>query len=141
MIDVFTRSFTKKGHMYLIHFTAPLKDVHRAVQNGSLGHLNPTPWAVMTGNTLGWITYSYLLNVRCATDFAWYSVCQSHLTTLHLLAHQFYITRITSYSLQMHLDSYFPSGSTWRQPSFNTVSMSLWFYTAVWKFRFSSCTS
>ncbi|KAL3768110.1 hypothetical protein ACHAWO_008278 [Cyclotella atomus] len=43
-------------------FAAPLKDVHRAVQNGSLGHLNPTPWAVMTGNTLGWITYSYLLN-------------------------------------------------------------------------------
>ena len=45
-------------------FLAPLSDVRRAVQTGSLGHLNPTPWAVMTGNTIGWITYSYLLNVR-----------------------------------------------------------------------------
>lgn len=51
-------------------FAAPLKDVHRAVKNGSLGHLNPTPWAVMTGNTLGWITYSYLLNVSFLAQFA-----------------------------------------------------------------------
>ena len=31
-------------------FAAPLKDVRDAVKNGSLGKLNPTPWAVMTGN-------------------------------------------------------------------------------------------
>ena len=29
---------------------------------GTLGHLNPTPWAVMTGNCIGWLTYSYLIN-------------------------------------------------------------------------------
>jgi hypothetical protein len=50
------------SHVLIFHL-APLKDVHRAVQNGSLGQLNPTPWALMTGNTLGWITYSYLLHV------------------------------------------------------------------------------
>jgi hypothetical protein len=51
-------------------FAAPLKDVRTAVQNGSLGHLNPTPWAVMTGNTIGWITYSYLLNVRMCVPYS-----------------------------------------------------------------------
>ena len=29
---------------------------------GTLGPLNPTPWAVMTGNCIGWVTYSYLIN-------------------------------------------------------------------------------
>ena len=29
---------------------------------GTLGHLNPTPWAVMTGNCIGWLIYSYLIN-------------------------------------------------------------------------------
>ena len=33
-----------------------------AVRKGTLGHLNPTPWAVMTGCTIGWVTYSYLIN-------------------------------------------------------------------------------
>ena len=27
-----------------------------------MGHLNPTPWAVMTGNCIGWLIYSYLIN-------------------------------------------------------------------------------
>lgn len=42
-------------------FSAPFKDVRRAVERGSLGNLNPTPWAVMTGNCTGWVTYSYLI--------------------------------------------------------------------------------
>ncbi|KAL7436219.1 hypothetical protein ACHAXH_006889, partial [Discostella pseudostelligera] len=42
-------------------FSAPIRDVHMAVKQGSLGDLNPTPWAVMTGNCTGWIVYSFLL--------------------------------------------------------------------------------
>jgi len=34
--------------------SAPVKDVRAAVGNGTLGVLNPTPWAVMTGNCIGW---------------------------------------------------------------------------------------
>ena len=33
------------------------------MKQGSLGDLNPTPWAVMTGNCTGWIVYSFLLKV------------------------------------------------------------------------------
>ncbi|KAL3787804.1 hypothetical protein HJC23_003553 [Cyclotella cryptica] len=39
----------------------PFKDVRRAVSRGTLGALNPTPWAAMTGNCCGWVTYSYLI--------------------------------------------------------------------------------
>ena len=45
-----------------IMFTAPLKDVRQAVRRGTLGSLNPTPWAVMTGNCTGWIIYSFLID-------------------------------------------------------------------------------
>ncbi|KAL7441431.1 hypothetical protein ACHAXH_006333 [Discostella pseudostelligera] len=44
-----------------VMFAAPLQDVRQAVRRGTLGSLNPTPWAVMTGNCTGWITYSYLI--------------------------------------------------------------------------------
>jgi solute carrier family 50 protein (sugar transporter) len=44
----------------LIHtFTAPVQDLRRALQQGSLGALNPFPWAMMTGNCLGWIVYGF----------------------------------------------------------------------------------
>ena len=43
-------------------FMAPVSDVRTAVTNGTLGALNPTPWAVMTGNCIGWVTYSYLIH-------------------------------------------------------------------------------
>lgn len=46
----------------LFMFMAPVSDVRTAVTNGTLGSLNPTPWAVMTGNCIGWVTYSYLIN-------------------------------------------------------------------------------
>ena len=46
----------------LFMFMAPVSDVRTAVANGTLGTLNPTPWAVMTGNCIGWVTYSYLIN-------------------------------------------------------------------------------
>lgn len=43
-------------------FAAPAKDVWRASQQGSLGSLNPTPWAVMLGNCCGWVTYGILVH-------------------------------------------------------------------------------
>ena len=49
--------------LLLILLTAPIKDVQSAVKEGTLGPLNPTPWAVMTGNCIGWIVYSYLIQV------------------------------------------------------------------------------
>mmetsp|Transcript_15367 Transcript_15367/g.32340 ORF Transcript_15367/g.32340 Transcript_15367/m.32340 type:complete len:329 (-) Transcript_15367:41-1027(-) len=42
-------------------FSAPFNDVRSATKNGTLGCLNPTPWAMMTGNCSGWVTYSYLI--------------------------------------------------------------------------------
>lgn len=40
-------------------FAAPISDLNHALCRGSLGSLNTTPWAVMTGNCLGWCAYSY----------------------------------------------------------------------------------
>jgi solute carrier family 50 protein (sugar transporter) len=40
-------------------FAAPINDLNHALGWGSLGSLNTTPWAVMTGNCLGWCAYSY----------------------------------------------------------------------------------
>ena len=42
-------------------FAAPLGDAYRAVQAGSLGDLNPLPWAFMLGNCYGWILYGVLM--------------------------------------------------------------------------------
>jgi len=42
-------------------FAAPYKAVREALAKGTLGSLNPTPWAAMTGNCSGWIAYSYLI--------------------------------------------------------------------------------
>ena len=41
-------------------FSAPITSLRSAVQAGSLGDLNPTPWAFMLGNTVGWIAYSFI---------------------------------------------------------------------------------
>ena len=44
-------------------FLAPLKDLQAAVTKGAgLGDLNPTPWAFMLGNCLGWTSYGVLIN-------------------------------------------------------------------------------
>mmetsp|Transcript_38496 Transcript_38496/g.93309 ORF Transcript_38496/g.93309 Transcript_38496/m.93309 type:complete len:389 (+) Transcript_38496:147-1313(+) len=43
-------------------FAAPIKDLRLCLLNGKLGPLNPIPWAFMTGNTFGWVTYGYLKN-------------------------------------------------------------------------------
>jgi solute carrier family 50 protein (sugar transporter) len=45
----------------LIMFFAPYRDVRIARDNDSLGDLNPTPWAFMLGNCIGWVAYSLLL--------------------------------------------------------------------------------
>jgi solute carrier family 50 (sugar transporter) len=45
-----------------VMFVAPVRDVYRAVRAGrGLGPLNPTPWAFMLGNTMGWVTYGLML--------------------------------------------------------------------------------
>jgi Sugar efflux transporter for intercellular exchange len=45
-----------------VMFVAPVRDVYRAVRAGhGLGPLNPTPWAFMLGNTMGWVTYGLIL--------------------------------------------------------------------------------
>jgi solute carrier family 50 protein (sugar transporter) len=41
-------------------FSAPIKSLLTAIKSGSLGSLNPTPWAFMTGNTIGWLAYSFI---------------------------------------------------------------------------------
>jgi solute carrier family 50 protein (sugar transporter) len=47
------------SHKSIHTFTAPVQDLRRALQQGSLGALNPFPWAMMTGNCLGWIVYGF----------------------------------------------------------------------------------
>ncbi|KAL3807274.1 hypothetical protein ACHAXA_004090 [Cyclostephanos tholiformis] len=41
-------------------FSAPIQSLKSCTRNGSLGALNPTPWAFMTGNCIGWLAYSYV---------------------------------------------------------------------------------
>jgi len=43
-----------------VMWLAPFEAVKKAILRGSLGALNPTPWAFMTGNCTGWLTYSFL---------------------------------------------------------------------------------
>lgn len=45
--------------MATIMFAAPVQDLRTALINGSLGPLNCFPWAIMTGNCLGWTVYGY----------------------------------------------------------------------------------
>ena len=45
-------------------FAAPLRDLQKAVSLGQgLGDLNPTPWAFMLGNCVGWTSYGIITNV------------------------------------------------------------------------------
>ena len=41
-------------------FSAPYRDLQRAIDRGHIGDLNPTPWAFMLGNCFGWVVYSAL---------------------------------------------------------------------------------
>jgi len=41
-------------------FSAPVEALNAQIAKGRLGNLNPTPWAFMTGNCLGWVAYSFL---------------------------------------------------------------------------------
>lgn len=44
-------------------FAAPIADLRLALLHQSLGEdLNPRPWAVMTGNCLGWCAYAYYIH-------------------------------------------------------------------------------
>jgi len=40
-------------------YSAPVNSLGVALERGSLGPLNSTPWGVMTGNCVGWLAYSY----------------------------------------------------------------------------------
>lgn len=40
-------------------YSAPVKDLRKALNDGDLGHLNPVPWAVMSGNCFGWLAYAF----------------------------------------------------------------------------------
>lgn len=42
-------------------FAAPVLDLKAAIDKGDLGNLNPTPWAFMLGNCMGWVLYGTLL--------------------------------------------------------------------------------
>jgi solute carrier family 50 protein (sugar transporter) len=44
-----------------IMFLAPYRDLKKAIDRGHIGDLNPTPWAFMLGNCLGWVVYGILL--------------------------------------------------------------------------------
>jgi solute carrier family 50 protein (sugar transporter) len=44
-----------------IMFSAPYRDLKKAIDRGHMGDLNPTPWAFMLGNCFGWVVYSILL--------------------------------------------------------------------------------
>lgn len=41
-------------------FCAPLRDLNDCLQRGSLGTMNPIPWAVAVGNTFGWLFYGLI---------------------------------------------------------------------------------
>ncbi|KAL3922189.1 MAG: hypothetical protein SGILL_002339 [Bacillariaceae sp.] len=43
-------------------FAAPVNDLRKALRERTLGPLNPKPWAVLTGNCLGWCSYAYYTN-------------------------------------------------------------------------------
>ena len=42
-------------------FCAPVRDLNHGLQRGSLGTLNPVPWAFAVGNTFGWLLYGFIL--------------------------------------------------------------------------------
>jgi hypothetical protein len=42
-----------------LKLAAPVYDLREALKKGRLGSLNPVPWAIMTGNCLGWSAYAY----------------------------------------------------------------------------------
>lgn len=54
---VFPGLGTITGHLM---WFAPWHAIHRAVSAGTLGNLNPLPWAFMLGNCIGWVTYGIL---------------------------------------------------------------------------------
>lgn len=49
------------GIMSSIMFAAPVNDLRHALANGRLGYLNPFPFAMMSGNCLGWLIYGYFV--------------------------------------------------------------------------------
>mmetsp|Transcript_11226 Transcript_11226/g.18056 ORF Transcript_11226/g.18056 Transcript_11226/m.18056 type:complete len:299 (+) Transcript_11226:111-1007(+) len=40
-------------------YAAPVNDLRKCLQQGSLGSLNPVPWAILSGNCFGWTAYAY----------------------------------------------------------------------------------
>lgn len=44
---------------FLCRLVAPTRALYDALVRRSLGHLNPFPFAIQTGNTFGWVCYGY----------------------------------------------------------------------------------
>jgi len=43
-------------------YSAPVKSLAEALENKSLGSLNPTPWTILTGNCFGLVIFAYYTN-------------------------------------------------------------------------------
>ena len=41
-------------------FAAPMRTLSECLKDGDLKSVNPMPWVFMTGNTIGWLAYSYV---------------------------------------------------------------------------------
>jgi solute carrier family 50 protein (sugar transporter) len=60
----FVLTFSNRNIVFFFFFlfeytTAPVRDLREALVDGSLGALNPFPWAICTGNCIGWVVYGY----------------------------------------------------------------------------------
>lgn len=117
---------------FLLHCAAPLQDVRQAVRRGTLGSLNPTPWAVMTGNCTGWYVVGHVIRLRFHISLEWLTLSLSWKLQGYLLVfnsgtfeyYQKWFTlgydvlgvltnlagRINSYFGQMHQASFFRYG-------------------------------
>jgi hypothetical protein len=129
--------------IFILHYAAPLQDVRQAVRRGTLGSLNPTPWAVMTGNCTGWYVVGHVIRLRFHISLEWLTLSlswklQGHLLVFNSGRFEYYqkwftfgyddlivltnlLGRINSYFGQMHQASYFRYGWIWQRQNSNTV--------------------
>ena len=50
-------------------YLAPSRDIQKSITQGSLGDLNPFPWAFIFGNTMGQVIYGIIINVSHSNNF------------------------------------------------------------------------
>jgi len=50
------------ANIVFLRWLAPISSANKAVAtNFTLGELNPLPWAMMLGNCVGWVAYSFIV--------------------------------------------------------------------------------